>query len=117
VVVSPPLRLLFDAGSGSELTARVLLVSGTGDWLVPSGPEAVAPLRQGQPLANGHRLVLASGGGHFNLRGPASSELPVLAPLIEAWINQQLQPDASFRFDSGDWGNESIPLTDVTPQL
>ena len=117
VVVSPPMRLLFDAGSGSELTARVLLVSGTRDWLVPSGPEAVAPLRQGQPLVNGHRLVLASGGGHFNLRGPASSEPPVLAPLIEAWINQQLQPNASFRFDSGDWGNDRIPLADVTPQL
>lgn len=117
VAVSPPLRLLFDEGSGGELTARVLLVSGSHDWLVPSGPEAVTPLQQGQPLANGHRLVLASGGGHFNLRGPASSEPPVLAPLIEAWINQHLQPDAALRFDGGHWGSDRIPLVDVTPQL
>ena len=118
VAVSPPLRLLFDPGSGHELTAKVLLVSGSGDWLVPSGPEAVTPLRNGRPLANGHRLVLASGGGHFNLRAPsAATTAPVLAPLIEAWINQQLQPASSFRFDGGGWGSDRIPLVDVTSQL
>ena len=117
VAVSPPLRLLFDGGSGSELTARVLLVSGNRDWLVPPGPEAITPLRKGQPLANGHRLVLASGGDHFNLRGPASSDPPVLAPLIEAWINQHLELEATSRFDGGVWGSDRIPLVDVTPQL
>ena len=117
VAVSPPLRLLFDAGSGHELTAPVLLVSGNRDWLVPSGPEAITPLRRSSSLANGHRLVLASGGGHFNLRGPASLEPPVLAPLIEAWINQTLQPEAALRFNGGRWGSVRIPLVDVTPQL
>ena len=118
VAVSPPLRLLFDPGSGHELTAKVLLVSGSSDWLVPSGPEAVTPLRNGRPLANGHRLVLASGGGHFNLRAPSTATTsPVLAPLIEAWINQQLQPASSFRFDRGGWGSDRIPLVDVTSQL
>ena len=118
VAVSPPLRLLFDPGSGSELTAKVLMVSGSRDWLVPPGPEAVEPLRQGEPLARGHRLVLASGGGHFNLRAPAgAAKPPVLAPLIEAWINQQLLPQAAFRFDTGGWGNKRLPLVDVTPRL
>ena len=118
VAVSPPLRLLFDPGSGAELSAKVLLVSGSRDWLVPPGPEAVVPLRQGEPLARGHRLVLASGGGHFNLRAPLDREHPpVLAPLIEAWINQQLMPSASFRFDAGGWGSDRLPLVDVTPQL
>ena len=35
VVVSPPLRLLFDASSGPAMHAKVLLVSGTRDWVVP----------------------------------------------------------------------------------
>ena len=118
VAVSPPLRLLFDPGSGAELTAKVLLVSGSRDWLVPPGPEAVEPLREGEPLARGHRLVLASGGGHFNLRAPAGAvDPPVLAPLIEAWINQQLLPEAAFRFDAGGWGSDRLPLVDVTPRL
>jgi len=118
VAVSPPLRFLFDPGSGAELTAKVLLVSGSRDWLVPPGPEAVEPLREGEPLARGHRLVLASGGGHFNLRAPAGAvDPPVLAPLIEAWINQQLLPEAAFRFDAGGWGSDRLPLVDVTPRL
>ena len=43
VVVSPPMRLLFDESSGPNLQAKVLLVSGTKDWVVPSDPEAVVP--------------------------------------------------------------------------
>ena len=118
VVVSPPLSLLFDPGSGRELTAKVLVVSGSRDWLVPSGPEAVSPLRGGSPEANGHRLVLASGGGHFNLRAPAGRpDLPVLAPVIEAWINELLVPSSAFRFKTGGWGSDRLPLVDVTSQL
>lgn len=118
VAVSPPLSLLFDSRSGSKLTAKVLLVSGTRDWVVPPGPEAIAPLRQGTPMANGHRLVLADGGGHFNLRAPADQlGVPVLAPLIEAWINQQLKLPSTHRFDSGHWGNADLSLVDVTPRL
>ena len=38
-------------------------------------------------------------------------------PLIEAWINQVLLPDAALRFDRGGWGSDQLPLVDVTPGL
>ena len=118
VVVSPPLRLLFDEASGPSMHAKVLLVSGTHDWVVPSDPEAVVPLRNGQPLANGHRLVLASGGDHFNLWAPVGAEEPpVLGPLILAWINDQLGINDSLSFRGGGWGHQRVPLLDVTGQL
>ena len=118
VVVSPPMRLLFDESSGPSLQAKVLLVSGTKDWVVPSGPEAVVPLKEGNPLANGHRLVLASGGSHFNLWAPADQkEAPILGPLILAWINEQLAVPSSHTFSGGGWGHASVPLVDVTGQL
>ncbi len=118
VVVSPPLRLLFDEASGPSMHAKVLLVSGTRDWVVPSDPEAVVPLREGQPLANGHRIVLASGGDHFNLWAPVDAEEPpVLGPLILAWINDHLGISNSLSFSAGGWGNQRVPLVDVTGQL
>ena len=118
VVVSPPMRLLFDESSGPSLQAKVLLVSGTKDWVVPSDPEAVVPLKGGQPLANGHRLVLASGGSHFNLWAPVDqTEAPILGPVILAWINEQLAVPSSHTFSGGGWGNASVPLVDVTGQL
>ncbi len=118
VVVSPPMRLLFDESSGRSLQAKVLLVSGTKDWVVPSDPEAVVPLKGGKPLANGHRLVLASGGSHFNLWAPADQkEAPILGPMILAWINEQLAVPSSHTFSGGGWGNASVPLVDVTGQL
>ena len=118
VVVSAPMRLLFDESSGPSLQAKVLLVSGTKDWVVPSDPEAVVPLRGGQPLANGHRLVLASGGSHFNLWAPADQkESPILGPMILAWINEQLAVPSPHTFSGGGWGNTTVPLVDVTGQL
>ena len=118
VVVSPPLRLLFDESSGPSMHAKVLLVSGTRDWVVPSDPEAVVPLRNGQPLANGHRIVLASGGDHFNLWAPVDAKEPsVLGPLILAWINDHLGITDSLSFSAGGWGNRRVPLMDVTGQL
>ena len=118
VVVSPPMRLLFDESSGPSLQAKVLLVSGTRDWVVPSDPEAVVPLQGGKPLVNGHRLVLASGGSHFNLWAPANQkESPILGPMILAWINEQLAVPSSFTFSGGGWGNTTVPLVDVTGQL
>jgi predicted dienelactone hydrolase len=118
VVVSPPMRLLFDESSGPSLQAKVLLVSGTKDWVVPSDPEAVVPLQGGKPLANGHRLVLASGGSHFNLWAPADQkEAPILGPMILAWINEQLAVPSSHTFSGGGWGNTTVPLVDVTGQL
>jgi len=118
VVVSPPMNLLFDESSGSSLQAKVLLVSGTNDWVVPSDPEAVVPLKGGKPLANGHRLVLASGGTHFNLWAPVGQkEAPILGPLILSWINEQLAVPSSHTFSGGGWGHASVPLVDVTGQL
>lgn len=118
VVVSPPMRLLFDESSGPNLQAKVLLVSGTKDWVVPSDPEAVVPLKGGNPLANGHRLVLASGGTHFNLWAPVDQkEAPILGPLILAWLNEQLAVPSSHTFSGGGWGHASVPLVDVTGQL
>ena len=118
VVVSPPLRLLFDEASGPSMHAKVLLVSGTRDWVVPSDPEAVVPLRNGQPLANGHRIVLASGGDHFNLWAPVGAEEPpILGPLILAWINDHLGIIDSLSFQGGGWGHQRVPLMDVTSQL
>jgi hypothetical protein len=112
------MRLLFDESSGPSLQAKVLLVSGTRDWVVPSDPEAVVPLQGGKPLANGHRLVLASGGSHFNLWAPANQkESPILGPMILAWINEQLAVPSSFTFSGGGWGNTTVPLVDVTGQL
>ena len=118
VVVSPPMRLLFDETSGPSLQAKVLLVSGTNDWVVPPDPEAVVPLKGGNPLANGHGLVLAAGGSHFNLWAPADQkEPPILGPMILAWINEQLAVPSSHTFSGGGWGNTTVPLVDVTRQL
>ena len=118
VVVSPPMRLLFDETSGPSLQAKVLLVSGPNDWVVPPDPEAVVPLKGGNPLANGHRLVLAAGGSHFNLWAPADQkEPPILGPMILAWINEQLAVPSSHTFSGGGWGNTTVPLVDVTRQL
>jgi len=64
--VSPPVSLLFPRGAGSELSGRVLLVSGSRDWVVPPDPEAIEPMRWGKTLGN--QLVLVQDGDHFNLR-------------------------------------------------
>ena len=64
--VSPPVSLLFPRGSGGELSGRVLLVSGSRDWVVPPDPEAIEPMRWGKTLGN--QLVLVQDGDHFNLR-------------------------------------------------
>ena len=115
VSVSPPLRLLFDPGRASALTAKVLLVSGTRDWVVPPGPEAMTPMRVTDALRFGHRLVLAKYGGHFNLLAPANqSEPATLAPLILAWINEQLVNPGVVTFSGGGWGDAIYPLVDVS---
>jgi predicted dienelactone hydrolase len=118
VAVSPPLMLLFDETSVPSAQAKALFVSGTSDWVVPPDPEAVTPLRRGQPMARGHRLVLVSGGDHFNLWAPADAASPaVLGPLILAWVNQQLAVPAAITFEGGGWGNTDHDLVDVTPML
>jgi predicted dienelactone hydrolase len=118
VAVSPPLMLLFDETSAPSAQAKALFVSGTSDWVVPPDPEAVTPLRRGQPMARGHRLVLVSGGDHFNLWAPADqADPPVLGPLILAWIHEQLGVSTTFTFSAGRWGSSARPLVDVTSGL
>jgi hypothetical protein len=66
----------------------------------------------------GHRLVLVAGGDHFNLRAPMEASSPaVLAPLILAWINQQLAVPSDITFQSGTWGSAGHTLVDVTELL
>ena len=123
VAVSPPLRLLFDPGSSSRLSAKVLLVSGTRDWVVPSGPEAIAPMRTSGAVRDGHRLVLVEGADHFGLRSFRDEEQPAtVGPLIVAWVNEQLDVKGSgqlgsLRYSTGGWGTQTMPLIDISDQL
>ena len=68
VAVSPPLRLLFELSSSTSLDPKVLLISGTRYWVVPSGPEAISPMRDTKAAQLGHRLVLVKGADQFSLR-------------------------------------------------
>ncbi len=118
VAVSPPLRLLFDPASATTLSAKVLLVSGTRDWVVPSGPEAITPMRNAVAAQKGHRLVLAEGADHFTLRSfKGEDQTALIGPLLLAWVNEQLGTEDSFRFSSGGWGHSKIRLIDVSERL
>jgi predicted dienelactone hydrolase len=118
VAVSPPLRLLFDPTSSKSLSAKVLLVSGTRDWVVPSGPEAIRPMRDTGAVRMGHRLVLVSGADHFNLRSFRGEGRPALiGPVLLAWLNEQLGEDGSVTFSGGGWGDNEGRLVDVSGSL
>ena len=125
VAVSPPLRLLFDpdksldrADPARSSRPKILLISGTRDWIVPSGPEAVFPMRDTQAARLGHRLVLVDSGTHFNLRSFRGQALQaVIGPLLLAWINQQLQVTSSPTFEEGRWGHPDRRLVDVSGQF
>ena len=115
--VSPPLRLLFDP-SVRQLSAKVLLVSGSRDWVVPSGPEAIRPMRETGAAELGHRLVLVEGGDHFNLssvRGEAQPAL--LGPLLLTWMNEQLNSRGSAFFSDAGWGDDKVRMIDVSENL
>ena len=121
--VSPPVSLLFPKGSGLGLSGRVLLVSGSRDWVVPPDPEAVEPMRGGKP--QGNQLVLVQGGDHFNLRPGASADGGVLGPLLLSWTNAAFAAGEAARpaagaaplLRQGPWGNQAMPLVDATPGL
>ena len=121
--VSPPVSLLFPRGSGQNLSARVLLVSGVRDWVVPPDPEAVTPMEWGSRLGN--RLVLVQGGDHFNLRPGSSANGGVLGPLLLAWTNAAFASGAAVRPSQGavnllpanGWGSALMPMADVTDKL
>lgn len=121
--VSPPMSLLFPQGSGLDLSARVLLVSGSRDWVVPPDPEAVDPMRRGKTLGN--QLVLVQGGDHFNLRPGTQADGGVLGALLLSWTNAAFAAGDAARpaagaaplLRQGPWGNAQMPLVDATPGL
>ena len=118
--VSPPLNLLFDFGSADGMQARALLVTGSRDWVVTSGPEAID--RFGPVSLLGHKLVVAKGGDHFNLRGPTATAGGPLRALLLGWADGAFAAGAGSRPSSGSpallppsgWGDASSPLVDAT---
>ena len=121
--VSPPLSLLFARGFTSELGGRVLLVSGSRDWVVPPDPEAIAPMRWGRTLGN--QLVLVQGGDHFNLRPEGAADGGVLGSLLLAWTEAVFAagravhpaPGAPPLLRDQGWGSAEWPMADVTSRL
>ena len=123
VAVSAPMSLLFPRESGQRLNTRVLLVSGSRDWVVPPDPEAI------QPLLNvdlqGHQLVLAKGGDHFNLRPRSDAQGGVLGNLMLAWTDAAFAAGAKVHPAPGmppllppsGWGSTAMPLADVSRSL
>ncbi len=118
--VSPPSSLLFPQGSGADLTARVLVVSGSRDWVVPPDPEALDPMRLAH--RRGNQLVLVSGGDHFNLRPEDNPDGGVLGPLLLAWTDAAFaageaarpRPEAPPLLVGGAWGNAEMPMVEAT---
>ena len=126
MAVSPPMSLLFDQGSARRMNARVLLVSGSRDWVVPSGPEALRPMaEEARNVAGGHRLVIARDGDHFNLRSHFAEGGGALRGLLLAWTDGAFAagaaaapgPDAPSLLPADGWGDMDHPLVDVTAAL
>jgi predicted dienelactone hydrolase len=123
VAVSAPMSLLFPRETDQRLNTRVLLVSGSRDWVVPPDPEAIRPL-QGADL-QGHQLVIAKGGDHFNLRPRSDAQGGVLGALMLAWTEAAFAAGAKVRPAPGvapllppnGWGSPTMPLADVSPVL
>ena len=121
--VSPPVSLLFSPGSAKTLSGRVLLVSGSRDWVVPPDPEAIQPMRAN--VVNGNRLVLAKGGDHFNLRPGGDASGGVLGPLLLSWTNASFQAGAAVRpgpqapnlLPPAGWGDAGLTLVDVSDRI
>ncbi|MCP9859013.1 MULTISPECIES: alpha/beta fold hydrolase [unclassified Cyanobium] len=126
VAVSPPMALLFDAEAAPAFQGRVLLVSGSRDWVVPPGPEAIAPMariaRQGKV---GHRLVLVGGGDHFNLGSPYDQAGGPLRGLLLGWVNGAFAAGPGVAPGVGapellppnGWGDHDLSLSDVSDRL
>ena len=120
VAVSPPMRLLFDVDSAKGMGAPVLVVSGSNDWVVPPGPEAIEPVgRAVRTTSEGHRLVLVEGGTHFNLRSSLTTGGGPLRGLILAWFSAASQAPAGSppQLPPDGWGSSTMPLRDVTKHL
>jgi predicted dienelactone hydrolase len=120
VAVSPPMRLLFDVDSARTMSAKVLVVTGASDWVVPPGPEAIEPMaRATRSGDSGHRLVLVERADHFNLRSPQGDGGGPLRGLLLAWFNAaaQVSPGTAPQLPGGGWGSTTHPLRDVTLAL
>lgn len=120
IAVSPPISLLFDVDSARNMTAKVLVISGSRDWVVPPGPEAIEPMaRATRDGGSGHSLVLAENADHFNLRSPRGEAGGPLRGLLLAWFNAaaRISPGAAPRLPLDGWGSETHPLRDVTSAL
>jgi len=126
VAVSPPMSLLFESGAIPVFQGLVLVVSGSRDWVVPPGPEAIAPMARVARLGNaGHRLVLAGGGDHFNMGSPYDQGGGPLRGLLLAWVNGAFAagpavapgPGAPALLPPGGWGDDGLSLVDVTDRL
>ncbi len=126
VAVSPPMSLLFNHGAARGMNARVLLVSGSRDWVVPPGPEAIVPMtREARGIGGGHRLVIARGGDHFNLGSRYEEDGGALRGLLLAWLDGAFAagpaaapgPGAPALLPANGWGDTARPLVDVTPLL
>ena len=118
VSVSPPLRLLFDPASSRSLSGKVLLISGTADWVVPSGPEAISPMRETKAARHGHRLVLYDRANHFTPRSFKGDPQPAaIGALLLAWLTEQLDVSGSVTFSGGGWGDPEQRLVDVSDRL
>lgn len=121
--VSPPSSLLFPRGAGLQLSGRVLVVSGSRDWVVPPDPEAIDPMRMAH--RRGNQLVLVDGGDHFNLRPEDRADGGVLGNLLLAWADAAFaageaarpSPDAPLLLKRGSWGNAEMPMVDATGHL
>ncbi len=123
IAVSPPMSLLFDVGAARSMNARMLVVSGSRDWVVPPDPEAIEPMvRQASEEPEGHRLVLAKGGDHFNLVSSFAEGGGPLRGLLLAWVNGGFAagasaapgPGAPDLLPANGWGDLELPLVDVT---
>nr|WP_259736434.1 alpha/beta fold hydrolase [Synechococcus sp. CS-1329] len=124
VAVSPPMSLLFDTEAAPTMNARVLLVSGSRDWVVPPDPEAIRPMQLAAGRGErGHRLVLAQGGDHFNLSSPLPQGGGALRGLLLAWTNGAFAAGAAVQPAAGapdllpanGWGDATIPLVEFSP--
>ncbi|MFM9089862.1 MAG: alpha/beta hydrolase family protein [Cyanobium sp.] len=121
--VSPPASLLFPRGASRELSGRVLVVSGSRDWVVPPDPEAIDIMRSAP--RRGNQLVLVNGGDHFNLRPEERADGGVLGPLLLSWTDAAFAagegarpgPDAPPLLTGGAWGNAQMPMVDATRHL
>lgn len=109
IAVSPVVSLLFDpVGTSRNLVAQTVMVSGSNDWVAPSGPEAISPFRS--HATPPQQLVLVNRGDHFNLRRGSGEGGGPLRGLMLAWISQGQLPDSG-------WQDSELMLVDVSAQV